>query len=175
MTFTILLIVLAFLALLLLVRVAKGQNLQNQMENPAEHLRSVDLEAFRNLIDPQEAQYLRTRLRPPEFRKIQRQRLRAAIEYVSCAGHNATVLLRLSEAASQSSEPATVAAAERLRENATRLRLNALQATGKLYLAMAFPGASVHPTRVAENYEQMTRQVVMLGLKHPASGVSAAL
>jgi len=175
MTFTILFILLAILALFFLARVVKGQSLEIQIQNPAGQLRSVDVQAFRNLIDPQEEDFLRTRLRPAEFRKIQRERLRAAIEYISCASHNAGVLLRLSDAASQSSEPATVAAAERLRENATRLRLNALQATGRLYLALAFPSAPAYAARVAESYEQMTRQVVMLGLKYPTHGASAAL
>lgn len=175
MTVTVLLVVVAFLALLFVMRVAKGHISDNQLQNPSEQLRSVDLDAFRNLIDPQEEEYLRTHLRPAEFRKVQRERLRAAIEYISCAAHNAGVLLRLGEAASHSPEPATVAAAESLRDNAVRLRLYALQATGRLYLAMLFPGAPAYPARVAESYEQMTRQVVMLGLKYPTQGASAAL
>jgi hypothetical protein len=167
----------ALLALLFLVRLTRGRTLNlNVLENPAEHLRSVDVEAFRNLVDPGEEQFLRANLAPAEFRKIQRERLRAAVEYVSCAAQNAGVLLRLADAGRRSSDPATAEAAEKLVNNALRLRLYALHAIPRLYLGMIFPGARISPVGIAESYEQMTRLVVLLGcLQYPTRGVSAAL
>jgi len=136
----------------------------------------VDVEAFRNLVDPGEEEFLRTNLAPAEFRKIQRERLRAAVEYVSCAAQNAGVLLRLADAGRRSSDPATAEAAEKLVNNALRLRLYALHTIPRLYLSMIFPGTRISPVRIAESYEQMTRQVVLLGcLQYPTRGVSAAL
>jgi hypothetical protein len=177
MTVTLILISAALLALGLLVRLAKGRASASEvLENPTEHLRSVDIEAFRNLVDPGEEQFLRSNLAPAEFRKIQRERLRAAVEYVSCAAQNAGVLLRLADAGRRSSDPATAEAAEKLVNNALRLRLYALHTIPRLYLGMIFPGARISPVRIAESYEQMTRLVVLLGcLQYPTRGVSAAL
>jgi len=167
----------ALLTLLFLVRLTRGRRLNLRvLENPAEHLRAVDVEAFRNLVDPGEEEFLRTNLAPAEFRKIQRERLRAAVEYVSCAAQNAGVLLRLADAGRRSSNPATAEAAEKLVNNALRLRLYALHTIPRLYLGMIFPGTRISPVRIAESYEQMTRQVVLLGcLQYPTRGVSAAL
>ena len=167
----------ALLTLLFLVRLTRGRRLNLRvLENPAEHLRAVDVEAFRNLVDPGEEEFLRTNLAPAEFRKIQRERLRAAVEYVSCAAQNAGILLRLADAGRRSSDLATADAAEKLVNNALRLRLYALHAIPRLYLGMIFPGAGISAVRIVESYEQMTRQVVLLGcLQYPTRGVSAAL
>jgi hypothetical protein len=98
------------------------------------------------------------------------------VEYVSCAAQNAAVLLRLADAGRRSSDPATAEAAEKLVQNALRLRLYALQAIPRLYLGMVLPGARITAVGIAERYEQMTRLVVLLGcLQYPTRGVSAAL
>lgn len=177
MIITLILVALAFLALWFLIRVSKGRALTCEvLENPTEHIRAVDVEAFRNLVDPDEEEFLRTNLPPAEFRRLQRERLRAAVEYVSCAAHNAAILLRLADAGRRSSDPATAEAAQKLVDNALRLRLYALQAIPKLYLGMILPGSRISPVRIAESYEQMTRLVVLLGcLQYPTRGVSAAL
>jgi hypothetical protein len=177
MTITIIFVVVALAALLLLLTLAKGQASRSALvENPAEHIRAVDVEAFRNLIDPDEEEYLRANLSPAEFRRIQRERLRAAVEYVSCAAHNAAILLRLADAGRRSSNPATAEAAQKLVDNALRLRLYALHAIPRLYLGMILPGSRISPVRVVDRYEQMTRLVVLLGcLQYPTRGVSAAL
>ena len=165
------------LALVFSVRLTEGLALStNVLEEPTEHIRAVDVEAFRNLIDPGEEEYLRTNLSPAEFRRIQRERLRAAVEYVSCAAHNAAILLRLADAGRRSSNPATAEAAQKLVDNALRLRLYALHAIPRLYLGMILPGSRISPVRVVDRYEQMTRLVVLLGcLQYPTRGVSAAL
>jgi hypothetical protein len=177
MTVTLILILVAFSALVFFIRLAGGRaSAPENLENPAEQIRSVDVDAFRNLIDPGEEEYLRTNLPPAEFRRIQRERLRAAVEYVSCAAHNAAILLRLADAGRRSSNPATAEAAQKLIDNALRLRLYALHAIPRLYLGMILPGSRISPVRVVERYEQMTRLVVLLGcLQYPTRGVSAAL
>jgi len=176
MTITLILVFFAFLALVLLLTLARGHAASLKVsENPAEHIRSVDVDAFRNLIDPDEEEFLRTSLQPAEFRKIQRERLRAAAEYVSSAATNAAILLRLAEAARRGSNPATAEAAGKLIDDAIRLRFFAFHALARLYLGMVLPGTRVSSVRIAESYEQMTRRVVMLGLQYPTRGVSAAL
>ena len=177
MTISLILIFVALLALGLVVRLAKGRaSVSEVLQNPNEHLQSVDVEAFRNLVDPGEEEFLRSNLAPAEFRRIQRERLRAAADYVSCAAQNAAILLRLADAGRRSPDPATAEAAEKLVNNALRLRLYALQAIPRLYLGMILPGVRISPVGIAERYEQMTRLVVLLGcLQYPTRGVSAAL
>jgi hypothetical protein len=176
MTIAIILVSCSVLVLVFLIRAARGQAIALRVgENPAENIRVVDLEAFRNLIDPEEADYLRSQLQPAEFRKIQRQRLHATAQYILCAAHNAAVLLKLAESARLSSDPQVASRAEQLVENAIRLRLYAFQAIPKLYLGMILPSRQSSPLRVADRYEQMTRQVILLGLQFPMRGISKAL
>jgi hypothetical protein len=177
MIITLILVVVAFLALGFFIRLTKGRALAPEiLENPTEHLRAVDVEAFRNLVDRDEEEFLRANLPPAEFHRIQRERLRAAVEYVSCAAQNAAILLRLADAGRRSSDPATAEAAEKLVDNAIRLRLYASLAIPRLYLGMILPGVPIAPVRIAESYEQMTRLVVLLGcLQYPTRGISAAL
>jgi hypothetical protein len=177
MTIALILVGAALCALLFFVWLAKGHaSALNTSDNPAEHLRSVDVEAFRNLIDPDEEHFLKTNLPAAEFRKIQRERLRAALEYIACAAHNAAILLRMGEVARRSPDATIAEAGEKLVDSAIRLRLYAFHAMAKLYLGMIVPGARISPARVAEGYEQMTRLVIRLGCLQPAArGVSVAL
>jgi len=177
MIITLILALAALVALLSSVRLTKGRALTPEiLENPAKHIRAVDVEAFRNLVDPDEEEFLRTNLPPVEFRRIQRERLRAAVEYVSCAAQNAAILMRVADAGRRSADPATAEAAEKLVDNAIRLRLYASLAIPRLYLGMILPGAHIAPVRIAESYEQMTRLFVLLGcLQYPTRGISSAL
>jgi hypothetical protein len=177
LTITLVLVLVAFVGLGFLITLARGRaSASKVLDNPTEHIRAVDLAAFQNLVDPDEEAFLRTNLAPTEFRKIQRERLRAAVEYVSCAAQNAAVLLRLADAGRRSPDPATADAAEKLVQNALRLRLYALHAIPRLYLGMILPGVRISPVRVAERYEQMTRLVVLLGcLQYPTRGIATAL
>jgi len=166
---TVILVLAALATLFVLLRLARSRALAVRwLQEPGTHLRSVDLEAFRNLIDPSEEQFLRAHLPPAEFRSIQRQRVRAAVEYVSAVAHNAKVLLRLGQAARLSSDPSLAASGESLVETALQLRFTAFRSLALLYLRIILPGGHVSLSGVAERYELITGQVVMLGLRQPA-------
>jgi len=138
----------------------------------------VDLEAFRNLTDPQEEQYLREELEPAEFRTLERERLRAALEYVKRAAGNASILLRVGEAARRDANPEIARAAGELAECAFKLRMYALLAEGLLHVRMLVPDARWSPVRVARDYQGLREQVARLSrLLRPeyAGRISAAL
>jgi len=177
MTVTVILVLVGLLALAGLLVLAKGHvGSTANVENLTEQLRSVDVEAFRNLVDPGEEQFLRANLPGSEFRKIQRERMLAAIEYVSCAARNGAILTRVGDAARHSPEPSMAAAGEKLVDTAIRLRLYAFHAMATLYLGLVLPGVRISPVGIAESYEQMTRLVVLLGcFQHAPQGVAAAL
>jgi hypothetical protein len=177
MTMTFILVVAGLLALASLLIMAKGRvGSTGNIEKLTGRLRSVDVDAFRNLTDPGEERYLRANLSGADFRKVHRARILAALEYVSCAAQNAAILMRIGDAARHSPNPSTAEAGEKLVDTAIRLRLYAFHAMAKLYLGLVLPGPRVSPARIAESYEQMTRLVVMLGVFQQAPhGVAAAL
>ena len=169
-------VVLAFLALFFILHVVKGHHATGRdLDQLASRLQAVDVNAFRNLIDEREEEYLREHLPQREFRGIQRERKLAAIEYIRCASANAAILIRLAEAAREDPDPAVAQAAEKLFDNALRVRLYSFRVVPRLYAGLLFPGASLVPSDLADAYDTITRQVVMLGLQYPTRGMSASL
>jgi hypothetical protein len=176
MIIAIILVVAAALSLAFMLWVAKGRSSAiNRVEDLPRRIRPVDIQAFRVLVDPSETQFLWSKLPRAEFRRIQRQRLRAAVQYIACAAQNAAVLVRIGEAARHSSDPSVAAAGEKLVSAAIRLRIFSFQAMLKLHLEMILPGAHVSAGDLAESYERMTSLVFLLGrLQRPAAGISGA-
>jgi|SRR5215467_11258220 len=169
-------VALSFVSLAVILYLAKGHHATGaNLDQLRSQLQPVDVNAFRNLIDEGEELYLRQHLDPDDFRVIQRERKLAAIEYIRCAASNAAILIRLAEAAQQSPDPATSLAAEKLLENAFRLRLYCFRVVPRLYVSVLLPRAGLVPARVADSYDTITRQVVMLGLQYPTRGMSSAL
>jgi len=176
MSTTIALVFAAFVTLFVLLHLARRRALAVRwLHNPEAHLRSVDLEAFRNLIDPGEEQFLRTHLPPAEFRRIQKERLLTAAEYVSAVAHNATVLQHLGQAARLSPDPSIAASGGSLADAALQLRLVAFRSLAVLYLRILLPGSHVSLSGVVERYESVIGQVVLLGLRQPTRSVSLSL
>ena len=77
----------AFFALGILVYVAiRSRTRAVDLEKAVNDFRSLDIEAFRNLVDPAEEAFLRDNLSPRKFRAIKRQRMWAALIYAWEAG-----------------------------------------------------------------------------------------
>jgi hypothetical protein len=132
-------------------------------------IQPVDLAAFRNLIDPAETQFLRRHLPAAVFRKVQRQRALAALEYVARAASNAAVLLRIGEANRKNPQTEIASAAATLVSEALRTRLLAVPV--RLYLCLDFivPGRSLTTSSLLEQYERLTYRLGRLAaLQSPA-------
>jgi hypothetical protein len=174
---TLLIVALSLLILIYLGRLAKGQ--AGVIRTPRDlraNLRPLDLQAFRNLTSLTEDEYLRSVLPRSEYRKVQRARLRTALAYISCAAENAAVLVRLGEAVRQSGDLALAEAGEKLVNSAIRLRIYAFRTTIKLRLGTVLPAVRPTSSRLAESYELMTRQGLLLGrMQYPTKGISSAL
>jgi hypothetical protein len=175
------LLLMLFAALALMVFVWKmagsGGPALNE-EQLQERIRPVDLEAFRNLTDPDEERFLVSNLQPGEFRVIQRQRLRAAIDYLGGVSHNAGLLLQLGQAARRSADARIAEAGRNLVDDAVRLRLYAMLARGKLCVRFVFPQTAWHPGSILDRYQHLTEGAMHLGrLQYPGRGslVSRAL
>jgi hypothetical protein len=169
MILTFILVFVALMALLLMYAVRGNTSAIGELDDLVGRTRPVDIDAFRNLIDPAEEDFLRENLPGGEFRAIQRERLRAALEYVGCAAHNAAILVRLGEAARLSLDPKIAEAGQQLLDTALRLRLYALLATMRLYLGIALPGAHLSAGRLVDNYQHLSSLAGhLVFMQHPA-------
>ncbi len=170
MNLAIFLVVAAVLALAVILRLALTQSLQAKgTANLAVSIRPLDVEAFRNLINPAEDDYLRCRLPSRQFRSVRRERLYAMAAYVQVAGRNATVLVRVGEAALASGDARIAEAAQQLVNDALLLRRNTTTALARIYIALAWPGSGFAAVRVVDRYEQLSGAAMLLGrLQNPA-------
>jgi hypothetical protein len=173
MNLAILLVVVAVVALGIILRLAVTQSLQTKEGSTlAATIRPINVEAFRNLANPAEDDYLRLRLPPGEFRHVRRERLRAMAAYIQIAAANATVLVRAGEAALATGDPRIAEAAQQLVNDALLLRRNTTLALARIYVALAWPNSGFAAVRVADRYEQVSGSAMLLGrLQNPAAAV----
>ena len=170
MNLAIVLVIAAVVALGTILRLAVTQRLQaKRIANLGVAIRPIDIEAFRNLIDPAEDNYLRRRLPPARYRAVRRERLRAMAAYVHIAKSNAAVLVRVGGAALASGDPQLAGAAQQLVNDALLLRRNTAVARIRIYLALAWPNSGFAAVRVVQRYEQVSGAAMLLGrLQNPA-------
>lgn len=176
MTLALILVVVAAFALILISGITLSTLLRQSPGFPlARRIEPIDIEAFRNLVSPAENEYLHRRLPAAEFRRVQRERLRAAASYIRVAGRNAAVLVAIGQAALNTQDTATAEAARQLVDNALMLRRNATLALLRIYIALAWPHSAVAGTPIVLGYEQLSSRAMLLGrLQNPASPVRIA-
>jgi hypothetical protein len=170
MNLAVVLVIAAVVALSIILRLTVKQSLQAKGNTSlAVSIRPIDIEAFRNLIDPAEDEYLGRRLPAAQFRAVRRERLRATAAYVQIVASNAAVLVRAGEAAVASGDPRFTAAAHQLVNDALLLRRNATLALLRIYLALAWPASGCGAAHVADRYENLSGPAMLLGrLQNPA-------
>jgi len=170
MMLAIFLVIFAAIALVFILRITVTRALQvSGGRGVAPKIEPIDVEAFRNLIDAAESEYLYRRLPAPEFRRVQRERLRAAAAYIRVASHNASLLVMIGQGALAAGDAKTADAARQLVDSALLLRRNATLAILRVYIAMAWPQASLSATPVLHGYERLSSSAMLLGrLQNPA-------
>jgi hypothetical protein len=173
MNLAIFLIIAAALALVTILSVAVRRSLQvRDSSSLIAAIRPIDVEAFRNLINPAEDDYLRRRLPRAQFRMIRRERLRAMAVYIRVAGNNAAVLVRVGEAALATGDSQLAGAALQLVNDALLLRRNTTMALIRIYLALAWPNSEFAAVRVVDRYERLSGAAMLLGrLQNPRAAV----
>jgi hypothetical protein len=149
---------------LLLGLALRGRREKADIAQAIQTMRSIDMEAFGNLVDPHEEAFLRQNLPPRKFREIRRERARAAMRYVWCAGQAASQFASVGEAARHSSDPAIAAAGAQIAESAMRLRLDAVGTMFRLATSAYLPGVEVIslPSFVSQ-YERTADTILRLG------------
>jgi hypothetical protein len=141
-------------------------------------IRPVDLEAFHNLMDPAEDDYLRRQLNSEDYRKVRRKRILAALEYVRAVSQNAAVLTAFGQVARQSADARIATAGRQMVEAAILLRLLSTAVIFRLWTGYAFPRAEVSLGSVEGRYQSLKDLAWQLGnLENPltASRLAGAL
>lgn len=170
MTLAIILVIAAALSLIFILIYTVSRSLRiSPNAGIGGQLQPLDVEAFRNLVDPAERDYLRRRLPAAEFRTVQRERLRAMAAYIQVAATNAAVLIQIGNAALASSDSRTVQAARQLIDSALLLRRNATFMLLRIYIAMAWPDSGLAAAPILNGYERLNGSAMLLGrLQNPA-------
>jgi hypothetical protein len=159
------LVAVAVFALGILVYVAlRTRTHRVDVEKAVQAFRSLDIEAFKNLVDSNEEAFLHDSLSPRKFREIKRQRTWAAFLYAWEAGRAATALAKVGQAAQRSCDPEIAASGVQLAENAFRLRLQTIRACLHLLDGILWPARpcrSIPP--FVDQYERAAETLVRLG------------
>lgn len=134
----------------------------------AEQLIPVDLDAFENLIDPDEEQFLKFNLSPSEFRGVQRSRIRAARMYIVALSENAGVLVGIGQSARLHPNPQIAATGLEVTQRALRLKVWCLLAMFRLSAALALPTILSPSSRIANQYLLVTYMAANLPKKSTA-------
>jgi hypothetical protein len=176
MTLAIVIVIAAFLSLVLILRITVSRSLQSSSSaNLPAQIQPIDVEAFRNLVNPSEDDYLRRHLPASHLRRVRRARLRATSAYVRAAGRNAAVLVRIGESALSAGDPRTADAARVLVNDALMLRRNATFALIRIQIALAWPNSGLAGVPVIDGYGRLSGSAMLLGrLQNPATPVRLA-
>lgn len=168
MTLAIVLVIAAALGLIFILGITVSRSLQVRGEDPLQ-IEPIDIEAFRNLVDPSETDYLRRRLPAAEYRMVQRKRLRGAVAYIQVVRRNAAVLILMGQAAVSAADASTAEAAQQLVDRALLLRQNATFALFRIYAALAWPNSGQTGAAILQGYERLNGSAMLLGrLQNPA-------
>ncbi len=170
MTLAIFIVIAAFLSLVCILGLTISRSLQvSAGHDLAAQIRPLDVEAFRNLLNPSDDAFLRQRLSASDFRLVQRARLRAMAAYVQEAGRNAGVLIGIGQSAMATADPRTAEAAQQLVNEALLVRRNAGFALLKIYVALTWPTSGPAASSVFDGYQRLNRSAMLLGrLQNPA-------
>ena len=158
------LVAIAFAALATLAYVAlRNRTRQVDLDKAVRAFQSLDIEAFTNLIDPEEDAFLRDNLSPKKFREIKRQRAWAALLYSREAGRAAAALAKIGQAARRSSDAKIAESGVQLSENAFRLRLQTIKGCFHFLGEILWPARSTRSLPpVVEYYQRATETFLLL-------------
>jgi hypothetical protein len=132
---------------------------------PEAELIPVDVDAFENLTDPEEEQFLRANLSSAEFRGVQRSRIRAAKMYVTALSQNVGVLVAVGQSALSHADPEIAASGEEIFQQAIRLKVWCLLSLLRLNGAMIFPTILSPSRRIVDQYLVVTSMAANLPRK----------
>lgn len=146
---TLIIVALAALGLVVVVQSARRGLPVRTLADASAQTQPVDMEAFLNLLDQSQQDYVRSRLSKREYAWFQRERSRVLIEYVQRISHNAAVWIGLAhQLRVAESDP------ELQRQNADVLAL-AIRTRSYAMLAVALLRVSAHAPWLGTSLKQL--------------------
>ncbi len=136
--------------------------------------RSVDIKAFRALMDRDDENFLRMKLSRNVFFHLKRQRIRVAWGYVARMSGNAEGVLRWFGGA-RSHVNSDTQVVERAIELASQIRMHCLVSYAKLAVEFVFPSLQLTPTLLESKYESLRDTVAQLTSFQPQNEAPAAI
>ena len=124
----------------------------------------VNLASFARITDPRDQDFLRSSLPSKAYRRIQRERILIAIQYVKSAARNAAILIRVGEMQSRVENPEVQARSKALIDECLRLRIICLAAIFMLYVSFLFPEQNVSVMDLIFKYEHMSDSLNLLSM-----------
>jgi hypothetical protein len=165
MNLALLLVITAVISIILIALVARSR----LQFSGATELQSIDVDAFRNLADRRQSQFLRSRLPAAEFRRVQRMRLRALAAYMRVVGQNAVILIQIGQMALNTPGAEMQKAARQLIDEALLSRRNAGLALLRIYVCLLWPTRGFAASPLLEGYERLSGSAMLLSrLQNPA-------
>ncbi len=155
---TVIVIALALCAVMLFYMAVRSRRKQT-----GQTFRSVDLNAFRTLMDREDELYMKEKLPRAKFLQLKRQRIRVTMRYVARIASNASAVLHVGEAARVSPAPEVAEAAVQVTELAAQIRLQCLLAMAKLTLEYAMPSLQLTPAMLVPKYQTLRENLRRLG------------
>jgi len=126
------------------------------------HTQPVDLAILANLLDPEQEQYLKKKLKARQFIRYKLMRLSVARYYMSRASRNAAVLIAVGKASARNQNPAIATAGRELAEAALRLRIYAALAPVVLAVQIVVPTPRRRFVSFVDGYNRMKHGVAQL-------------
>ena len=126
----------------------------------------VNVDAFRLLVDPDEAAYLWKSVPKVEFRRLQRTRIALALRSVHMMASNAALLMRVATLARQADDSEIASAADRLMFLSFRVRINALVAALYLLLKWVFPVWGINVPMPLDRYQRLLQNCDWILARH---------
>jgi hypothetical protein len=163
-------------ALFVVLVIRQRRSAGGDLDQIAARIRQIDVDNFRNLIDPAEQSFLHDHLPSLQFRAVHFERMRAASQYLLGTARNARLMIQLAEAAKQNAGPAALETAERLQRNAMQVCLHAYRVVPRLWLSAFVPSFDKRADTLAAGYANVFRETLALTSKWAAqrTGSSAS-
>lgn len=133
-------LILIFSIAILIIGVHGFTEKLNAPDELATRLRPINIEAFRNLLDPVQDAYLAKHVTGRDLRSVRRERAMIAFEYVSRIAVNAALVMQAAELARRSTVPEIAGAGARIANIAVQTRVLAVRALISIALSVIFPG-----------------------------------
>ena len=118
---------------------------------------AVDVAAFRNLLSPEEDDFLQNSLTTSSYRTVRRARLRAVQEYLLWIAANCATLIAILRLRISQPEPESAVDTENIVRGALKLRLLSLGFWLLLWIEFILPGVQIRPFAAVRRYEDVWR------------------